>query len=129
MGLGPAWPRQGHGGAAGPRAPFCRLRVRGRPQDLDKLVQWLHQAAGAPAGVKGGHEGVRRAGLHTLSLCGDPQVEGMQHHAERPVLPVRGLPIGQVPHNGVTKGAAVYTELVCTACVGNGGQSGGGAPP
>lgn len=94
----------------------------GSPQDLDKLVQRLYQGVRAPAGVKGGHERVWCTGFHTLGLRGYPQVEGMQHHAERLVLLARGLPVGQVPHNGVAEGTAVYTQLVRPACVGRKGQ-------
>lgn len=99
--------RQRCGGAAGPGTPFCR--VRGSPQGLDKLVQWLHQGLGVPAGIEGRHKGVGRAGLHTFGGRGDSQVEGVQHHAEGLVLSAQGLPIGQVPHDWVAEGAAVYS--------------------
>lgn len=100
----------------------------GSSQDLDKLVQGLYQGMGAPAGVEGGHEGVWCAGFHTLGLCGDPQVQGMQHHAEWLVLSARGLSIGQVPHNGVAEGTAVHTQLVRPACVGGERASESGVP-
>lgn len=84
----------------------------------------MNTGSGTPAGIKGRQEGVRRTGLHALSLCGDAQVEGVQHHAERLVLLVLSLSIRQVTHDRVAKGTAVYTKLVCPACGVRDGRSG-----